>query len=116
VNDLIGFLRAQLEEDERLARETGDAWIPLGPHPDDRRPIARLMSQYNPARVLAEVQSKRLILDECAYWYGRTLDSARPTAIPMPDLAGRFEVAMAVLRFLVAPYAERPGYLEEWRP
>lgn len=89
--DLVTWLRAQLDEDERVAR----AWLPLGnPTEADRDHIAR----HDPIRVLAEVDAKRRILDAI-------------TRIDISHVAARDLVAMLAL-----PYAQREGYLEEWAP
>ncbi len=104
-----------MDEDEQVAKQVEPDQPPsksgtLYRH-GERRPVLVIDS----ARVLEEVRSKRAILDECAFWYGRVLDSGRPDAIPQPDLGGRFEVSMAVLCALALPYAGRPGFREEWR-
>ena len=66
--------------------------------------------RWDPARVLAEIDAKRRILAECErmllrdrlrpgdYWDG-CRDALRSTVIA-----------------LALPYADRPGYREEWRP
>jgi hypothetical protein len=56
MDDLIAFLQARLDEDERSAH----AWLPFGnPDAAARDHIAR----HDPGRVLAEVAAKRAILD-----------------------------------------------------
>lgn len=98
MDDLITWLRAQLDEDERAAR----AWMPFGtPTAADREHIAR----HDPARVLAEVDAKRRILDEC--------ESAIRKSAPRSNLN---DLGWTVLRPLALPYADRPGYRDEWRP
>jgi hypothetical protein len=142
VDDLIGFLRAQLDCDERLAREAGEAmhgsmdWqltpihdpdygadvtLAIGDRhlgatpgvPEDGDPIttaeARFLDAHDPARVLREVQSKRLILDLADKTRGWTQGSAGATA------GYATAVVVDALRALALPYADRPGYLEQWR-
>jgi hypothetical protein len=144
MSELIDLLRAQLDEDERVARaadvKQGDPdWrvspvaITAGEHftvrsVRDSRPIARVqrldgdddepaaildgaataehIARWDPARVLAEVDAKRRILDEHA-----------------PDRQGycptcndnTVEAPCHTVRLLALPMADRPGYLEEWR-
>lgn len=59
------------------------------------------MARWDPARVLAEVEAKRAILDE----FRRELAD---------DLTN--ESALWVLAVLALPYRDRPGYRPEWAP
>lgn len=83
MDDLVTWLRAQLDEDERVARgaidpkHRGDwAWrkdsrstvrerdgVPIGPESRGVE-IGPHIARWNPARVLREVESKRQILDQ----------------------------------------------------
>jgi hypothetical protein len=134
VSELIEWLRAQIDEDERVARATaeggydlrwqveGDRLTPLGIgvestcapgyiEPTQAEHIAR----QDPDRTLAEVAAKRAILDEV-----------------VPDMDGMdvqihgewgvgrmldtdYE-SWRLLRLMALPYAGQPGYREEWRP
>jgi hypothetical protein len=58
---------------------------------------AEHIARWDPARVLAEVNAKRRILDE---------------AVRLMSYDGEFQF----LELLALPYADRPGYREEWRP
>jgi hypothetical protein len=127
MGDLVGWLRAQLDEDEQAARGCGGSewrehpsnWvsttssdrIALVVHDGDRGHITR----HDPARVLREIDTKRRLLDlhqekleqgygsdhcaECGF--GETSQSYYPCA---------------TLRLLALPYVDRPGYREDWRP
>lgn len=55
--------------------------------------------RHDPARVLAEVEAKRRIVDVCAE----------------PDDNG-YDVAMMVLPLLALPYADHPDWRPEWAP
>lgn len=129
MDDLVAFLRARIAEDDAAARSaTQGEWVwsrefvtPPGYHhrtigplePGDAAHIAR----HDPARVLREVEAKRRVVDECAYWEAKVQEAAAdPTVIPYPSLADRYEVAFAVLRALGTAYADHPDYREEWRP
>jgi hypothetical protein len=90
--DLITWLRAQLDEDERVARAFA------------ARLDAHLFETgWGPARVLAEVDAKRRILD--------LMMPGRPV---YPGAYG--QAYRDVLRLLALPYADRDGYRDEWRP
>ncbi|MEV5368975.1 DUF6221 family protein [Streptomyces albogriseolus] len=129
MDELVRWLGAQLDEDERTAREAGGAaweelpvsgwvhtsplpdteWQPPGydhhvasaPLPSDRAHIVR----HGPARVLSEVAAKRQIIERCTRVQGLLLDDF--TAEHLAD---------DVLALLALAYAGRPGYREEWRP
>lgn len=156
-DDLIAWLRAQLDDDERVARAAaaggrwsyskGDsvgAWtlydehwsiasmtvydteaynyserMPAVRHPGyiDPDAIGGHMALHDPTRVLAEVDAKRRILDQ-------VVDEA--TGLDM-QVDGEFRVGSrddvaepylgdVLTRLLALPYADRPGYREEWRP
>lgn len=118
MSDIETWLNAQLDEDERLARAAG-ADTELSWHRDERYVAAdrthvdsddedlvlhiamdgtpsamEHIARHNPARVLAEVEAKRLML----------------------DLHRECTGACYVVRVLALPYAGRDGYREEWRP
>lgn len=59
--------------------------------------VALHVARWDPARVLAEVEAKRRILDE---------------AIRLASYDGEFQF----LEMLALPYADHPDYREEWRP
>ena len=160
MDDLLQFLRARLDEDERVARAAtegpwwynpGKQWLGPeafekydlrqgeefvgygGPHPftgavcatgpannmqsmQDAEHIAR----HDPARVLAEVEAKRRIIEE----HKPAVPKGRPnrergcltcTTAQEWDAAAN-EANCLTLRLLASPYADRPGYREEWRP
>lgn len=82
---------------------------------DCREYDAEHIAEFDPARVLAEVDAKRRIIDQyeqlradVAHWRGLGDEDAAPVAT---------EWAYGeVVKMLALPYADRPGYLEEWRP
>lgn len=144
MDDLVTWLRAQLDEDERLARaaaaEGGPDWKPdstfikelVDPLPSQRRmdpsrlflmtpEDAEHVARHDPARVLREVESKRRLIEQIGYYeskidgeWGCCHDAAAILAGRCPDI----EVGeIAALRLLAAVYADRPGYrAEEWKP
>ncbi|MCZ7376532.1 DUF6221 family protein [Micromonospora sp. WMMC250] len=126
VDDLVTWLRAQLDDDERVARAVEDRSAPWdGQWVNDgggalrtyngwvlvhnagqliTRGLLDHIARHDPARVLAEVDAKRRILD-------RWKDS-QDNALPPEALLALDEV----VKLLALPYADRPGYRDEWRP
>lgn len=112
MDELVVWLRAQLDEDERIARAaTQGEWVwsrefvtPPGYHHRTVGPLepgdAAYIAAWDPARVLREIEAKRRIVDRYA-WLREHGDTGG-TAWVLPLLA--------------LPYADRPGYREEWRP
>lgn len=129
MEEFVHWLRAQLDEDERITREalryvdtdwhrdsddnfvrasgltaygkqavaiTADRW---------RRPmiespgVTAHIAEWDPSRVLADVDAKRQMVDECA----RAVDY---------DCRGMLSMARDFLRHLAASYTGRPGYAE----
>jgi hypothetical protein len=148
MDDLITWLRAQLDEDGRVAREAahanpgsaadrwsaekadnrdsngiwGTAWA-IGPErvkgivmaicPADILPrISTHIARHDPARVLAEVEAKRRIVDLC---WARA--EARDGGYEPDASISSIEVdnLWTVVEHLAAVYADRPGYREKWR-
>ncbi|MBX7464946.1 DUF6221 family protein [Streptomyces sp. NPDC057910] len=125
--DLVQFIRGRLDEDASRASNWHDLECEIHTHLGTGLAAAVAASRMfadvpgavcdcgGPARVLADVEAKRQILAECSDWYDK-VNASTTEKYPMPDLAGRFEVAMPILRLLALPYADRSDYREEWRP
>lgn len=137
MDDLIGWLRAQLDEDERVAREANPApwrritdkhWLDPntifgGSYMGDQEKLRNVASleiswvkegnaehitRWDPARVLAEVEAKRDLLGHVE---GLILYATSPNYAH-----GGIEAwANRAICLLAQPYAERPGWQEEWR-
>ncbi len=83
--------------------------------PDQSREMAaegKHMARHDPARVLADVAAKRAILDAheeltigCCNTCTEGMHSSEHQSWPC-----------ATVRLLALPYADQPGYREEWRP
>jgi hypothetical protein len=110
MNELAEFLLARIDEESALAAAADqDAQrlrpitdeLPAGP--EDHR-VAH-MFRWSPARVLAECEARRRIVED----YLAQLDSHRSgwDARTPRDLT---------LRALALPYADHPGYRDDWRP
>jgi hypothetical protein len=111
VDDLVAFLRARLDEDERVARAaaghhvfdgtgivvehyaTGTRSSGVPSH------VARQLARWDPARVLAEVEAKRQLVN----FFAR-----------MPEMS--YDSAEWGLMLLALPYVGHPDYQQEWRP
>jgi hypothetical protein len=117
VDDLEQWLGEQLDEDEEDARR---GYLKADPLPDydgwDKSGTASLPPVVA-ARVLREIDAKRQIMECHEPWTasngdiicgrcGREHIDGRP--------GGHFPCQ--TLRLLALPYADRPGYREEWRP
>jgi hypothetical protein len=142
MDDLVVWLRQQLDEDERGAQavqEAGGPWYSvhiLEVNWHIGRVDAEHIALHDPARVLREVEAKRLILDVLEEQQRRVeqnnqkyVEAMRsPRGGPADDLlpgikthgwtlGGRVEALEEVIKLLALPYSERPGYREEeWKP
>lgn len=140
MDDLVRWFTVQLDEDERIARAaTGGPWR-YNPDKHWRRPgtswfeegvfagapgegaicvagtgetddppsmaDAAFIAEHDPARVLREIEAKREIVRQANLYL---CDSG-------PGCGYRTKHGHSVLRLLALPYADRPGYQEEWRP
>lgn len=111
MTDLVEFLRARLDEDEREARAAQDAsagqhggWYGVAAMEAagiDRRD-ATLIASFGPGRVLREVEAKRRIIDEAEH----TIRHA----------GHGYTLAEFILQELAEPYVDHPDYRDEWRP
>jgi hypothetical protein len=127
--DLVQWLTAQLDADERIARGAGgDSWRRQD-HPSETvavydskgEPVVydegwpteeqqTHIARHDPARVLREIDSKRRIVDaheRRPMSSGETADCAQCWGAVWP---------CPTLRLLALPYEARPGYRPEWRP
>ncbi|MER8233489.1 DUF6221 family protein [Streptomyces sp. NPDC094049] len=139
MDDLIAFLRARLNDDEQTARavEDGSApwngqWTANGPDalrtrnghvlvyghwssdgrnlPMPLKPgLVDHIARHDPARVLAEVEAKRLLLTEYA--------EVRGNEAADYEWAGGWARGLGqAVAFLALPYADHPDYRPEWAP
>jgi hypothetical protein len=146
VSELITFVRAQLDEDERVARRaTAGAWVETiteGRSVCGVQALGRLngipatsvpgwadavhIARHDPARVLAEVEAKRRLLDlhepyqalygvakvpQCSHC-SELCHSRSGLGCDNPDAP----YPCPTVRLLALPYAGREGYDETWRP
>jgi hypothetical protein len=146
---LVEWLRARLDEDEQVARAaatdgheqwrlrnheadywmitdaTGEVVVYDEGTPTDSE--AEHITRHDPARVLAEVEAKRELIDEHAeYEWAETIES-EPVGQGLCRKCADWDnvdydgpphepYPCDTLRLLALPYADAPGYREEWRP
>ncbi|MCM1943163.1 DUF6221 family protein [Streptomyces sp. G3] len=135
MDDLVQWLRAQLDDDERTARmaaeELGDGWyyddgFVLARREDDmvatgsqdflEREHGQHIARHDPSRVLREIDAKRQLLDLHSVGGGHECSTrdARGDIDHCTWVMG--SEACTTLRLLALPYTDRPGYRDEWRP
>jgi hypothetical protein len=104
---LTDFLLARIAEDEAAARHRDT--VTFGA---ERRRVANeaLHDPFDPARVLAECEAKRRIVDY------REQVASESAATGVPIFEAQLSAYDAALRALAVPYAEHPDYRDEWRP
>jgi Family of unknown function (DUF6221) len=137
-DDLVAFLRARLDEDEREAEYALEKLSACtGVHvsdPDDGGDIGHMVAysfhslRHNPARVLRQVKSGRKILAlhhpdqelESWYWGHRACAECKSPwhrIIPhRPPTEIGPETGCPTLQALAAVYDSHPGYRQEWKP
>lgn len=142
-NDLGSWLLQQIAEDERRAKAPplASSWhrgdgsseyfathvvYPLdGDDLEDERKREALgivtqhdeaaihIDAWDPDRVLADCDAKRRIVE----WHREeTLPDGVPTRTGLCDICMNWSWPCDTLRLLALPYADRPGYMQEWRP
>lgn len=128
MDDLAQWLRAQFAADEEQARaaaeELGGDWyyddgFVLARREDDmvttgsqdflEAERGRFIAAHDPARVLREIDAKRQALDH----YEECARAAKGGVAAYRLAAGAVLMQIAIMAL---PYADRPGYLESWRP
>jgi hypothetical protein len=114
MDDLVTWLRAQLDEDERVTRqviaEPGGFYIEAETEDVNVMTVGAYVYRWTPKRILAEVDAKRRILDE-----HRLVAADDVPGLVQCGLDGE-TMPCDHVRLLALPYADRPGYDESWRP
>jgi hypothetical protein len=126
-NDLAEFLLERIAEDEATAQGAAySPWRHDGGHyvmnhatiaevddPEDGRHIAR----WHPARVLAECEVKRRIVEHVQHAqerYDQERGSGYGDGADMEWLT-KLEALEPVLQMLAQPYSDHPAFRDEWR-
>jgi hypothetical protein len=138
MTDLVEWLKAQLDDDERVAREATPGPWHLAHEGQDLRLESSVqgaavaewtyvvrpwvpadwddcdtrdpahIARWDPARVLREVEAKRQIVEQ--HDWGNCCTGDSPVRASDPNWR------CPTLRALASVYADRPGYDEAWRP
>ncbi|MCX4540485.1 DUF6221 family protein [Streptomyces sp. NBC_01565] len=126
MDDLVQFLRARLDEDEQTARAaTPGPWAVDGGSVYVGRPInevvdysesAAHIARHDPARVLAEVDAKRQMLDIHAAMDSKGERITGCTTCSWRDYMDDLWVSWPcpTLRLMLIPYADHSDYRAEW--
>lgn len=118
--DLAAWLLEQIAEDERVAGDlAADGW----PKHDGRvLSMERAMKvpwpdRWHPGLILRECDAKRQVVNLSA-WHLEAWRSqqSNPEGVQFIDVEARGRHSELTLKLLSLPYADRPGYREEWRP
>jgi hypothetical protein len=117
MDDLVQFLRARLDDDAATATAAGggpwtdeEGFADVDPWFELPAELANHALRHDPARVLAEVDAKRQILDGYAQLH-TSRDRLHDTALHL-----QHHVLGSVVRLLALPYADHPDYQDAWRP
>lgn len=121
-DDLASWLLEQIAEDERVARasypyarwwvdgpaeRSGEWWVYDAGAKCKRREDAEHIAAHDPARVLAECEAQRRIVE------------LHRIDIDICDACDKLvnpAIGCETLRLLALPYADRDGYKDDWRP
>lgn len=121
MSDLTDFLLARIAEDEAVASELDPEMFGFDPARGPLSPEEEHINRHDPARVLAECEAKRRMID-LAFQCGAMVDGEWGDCHGAEEIrAGKCRdhgatEAMEHLRILSTVYADRPDYREEWRP
>jgi hypothetical protein len=129
--DFISWLCDRLEEEEQDAQAAMRAIFPVGVVSNDALPeppldwqlhglppaVQQHIARHDPTRALAEVDANRRILDLHRPVQVRSTGSAGGN-LETCRLCDQFpaQYPCGTMRALAMPYADRPGYREQWRP
>ena len=144
MDDLVQWLRAQLDEDERIARAAADVRGPVwwyegyfgdvdgqvlaGDVLDGGSAAVRSLAmttrsdaegehvaRHDPARVLGEIEATRGIVRAYEAAVAAFNDSG-PAMANYDRLTGSVSSLRGSLELLATVYDDRPGFQESWRP
>lgn len=135
IDDIVAFLNARLDDDERVARAAAQvaiayqwadspegnvidpkiadryAYLATGPGRRSLDDIGVHIAHWDPARVLAEADAKRRIVRAAEERLQDLLDFPDDDTYRLGWAARRWD-----LKVLALPYAEDPDYRTEWAP
>jgi hypothetical protein len=129
MDELVKWLREQLDEDERIANAVGFANIETGEYLWESRylilqgdaggeskvtteldgELAEHVARHDPARVLREIEAKREALAHFERIRQHTRQGGEAYVLAEGAVSKQIQI-------MATAYADRPGYREEWRP
>lgn len=112
---LTEFLLARIAEDEEAARHSLAGDLDHLPSVTTRSGDVIHLGITNPARVLAECEAKRRIVED-EHGDGRDGDYIEPFCRTCSDDESLTYLPCPTLRILAVVYADHPDYREEWKP
>jgi len=112
---LTEFLHARLDEDEATASAELPRHGPGSPDPNDRPQAGALERTFTPTRLLAEIESKRLLIRLAYEATGLDMDKDLDRAVDARETSGVEFVGERMLRALALPYADHADFDEDWR-
>jgi hypothetical protein len=102
---LVDFLLARIAEDEAAARDSRALYGPDS---------SLYINRHNPARVLAECEAKRRIVELHSRDHECTAPGDGYAGVFAAD--GTMPSTCSTMRALALPFATHPDYREEWKP
>lgn len=118
MDDLLQWLGEQLAEDERIVRENSDGNGLADGFPDyrtysdsDTAAADEYIEHFGPERMLREIEAKRELVER----HERAMENRRSHPDDLAS-AGALLALHGAVKLLTLPYADRPGYRDEWRP
>lgn len=119
MSDLTDFLLARIAEDE----EAAGALAADGHREADGRVLSvsgtgvDWPDRWNPARVLAECEAKRRIVETAVHLRAeQDQHFGTPVTTEVAVAIGASSAADIIVKCLAVVYADHPDYREEWRP
>ncbi|WP_331719505.1 DUF6221 family protein (plasmid) [Streptomyces sp. NBC_01259] len=126
-DELVQFLRDRFAIEEQVAKDASPGPWHINPEADEvlavdgivvaegfalsghqLRATTEHIARHDPARVLADIDGRRRILNDYEYYDAM--------ADPSDAEAGRAEGLTYAVQCLALPYATHPDYRPEWRP
>lgn len=122
------FLKARLDEDERIAHAFSSDPTPLTPEdiaiyaPNLGIEARTHFARHDPARVLRQVEAGRRLIEESEAAYASLRKGPDPSKSwtagnrAMSAAVVRNEAMRVALRIAALAYADHPDYRPEWKP
>lgn len=98
MSELVEFLKARLDEAEKLAVLAKDEWCMVDFNGQDNGEFGFSVA---PTRILADVAAKWAIIDICATGFGDYYFDG---------------ISWEIIRHLASAYSDHPDFQDAWRP